>query len=238
MQTAPIVVENYPLVPRSIEEVENIRHVIDRRRIENAERKLRRQILSDNSNGYETSDDISNVGAPFSFFSSTWMFILSVTNHHHWKTITSNSSQTNNPLLCLVLSGSQRTFISIFALIIDVRPSTEFQVDTSALYNQFELYTQEQKWTQIALLNDLIYKIKEAFNKEFENVYQKKLQELAKIRERNTRIKQINADLDDTTPVWEPDLTEKEKPQLLFDVKDSEVQILPCQSAQLLHVNF
>ena len=73
------------------------------------------------------------------------------------------------------------------------------------------------------LLNDLIYKIKEAFNKEFESVFQKKLQELAKIRERNTRIKQINADLDDTSPVWEPDLTEKEKPQLLFEVKDNEV---------------
>lgn len=103
--------------------------------------------------------------------------------------------------------------------------SNEFQVDTSILYNQFELYTPEQKWTQIVLLNDLIYKIKEAFNKEFENVHQRKLQELAKIREKNIRIKQINADLDDTTPVWEPDLTEKEKPLLLFEVKDSEVCI-------------
>lgn len=102
--------------------------------------------------------------------------------------------------------------------------SNEFQIDTSVLYNQFELYTDEQKWTQIALLNDLIYKIKEAFNKEFENVFQRKLQELAKIRERNTRIKQISADLDDPTPVWEPDLTEKEKPQLLFEVKDNEVK--------------
>ena len=98
-------------------------------------------------------------------------------------------------------------------------------MDSSVLYNQFELYTQEQKWTQIALLNDLIYKIKEAFNKEFENVHQRKLQELAKIRERNMRIKQINSDLDDPSPVWEPDLTEKEKPQLLFEVKDSEVSL-------------
>jgi len=103
--------------------------------------------------------------------------------------------------------------------------SNEFQVDTSVLYKQFELNTVEQKWTQIALLNDLIYKIKEAFNKEFENVFQRKLQELAKIRERNTRIKQINSDLDDPTPVWEPDLTGKEKPQLLFEVKDNEVKI-------------
>jgi hypothetical protein len=104
--------------------------------------------------------------------------------------------------------------------------SNEFQVDTTVLYKQFELNTAEQKWTQIVLLNDLIYKIKEAFNKEFENVYQRKLQELAKIRERNIRIKQINSDLDDTSLVWEPDLTEKEKPQLLFEVKDSEVYLI------------
>ena len=35
---------------------------------------------------------------------------------------------------------------------------------------------------RLFLLNDLIYKIKEAFNKEFESVHQRKLQELAKIR--------------------------------------------------------
>ena len=79
------------------------------------------------------------------------------------------------------------------------------------------------------MLNDLIYKIKEAFNKEFETVYQRKLQELAKIRERNTRIKQIYSDLDDPTPVWAPDLTEKEKPQLLFEVKEDEVGFLPAK---------
>ena len=111
-------------------------------------------------------------------------------------------------------------------MIIVLFRSNEFQIDTSILYNQFELYTHEQKWTQIVLLNDLIYKIKEAFNKEFENVCQRKLQELAKIREKNMRIKQINSDLDDPNPVWEPDLTEKEKPLMLFNVKESEVCIL------------
>jgi cilia- and flagella-associated protein 43 len=105
------------------------------------------------------------------------------------------------------------------------------------LYDQFDLYTDDQKYTQIVLLNDLIYKIKESFNKEFENAFQRKLQELAKIRERNTRIKQINADLDDTSPIWEPDLTEKENPSLLFEVKDSEVRSIvdgECLSSRLL----
>jgi hypothetical protein len=131
-------------------------------------------------------------------------------------------NKQNNQLLYLVLLGNKTKQKVLFELIYLF--SNEFQIDTSVLYNQFELYTYEQKWTQIVLLNDLIYKIKEAFNKEFENVFQRKLQELAKIRERNTRIKQINSDLDDTTPVWEPDLTEKEKPQLLFEVKDNEVK--------------
>jgi len=142
----------------------------------------------------------------------------------------------NIQLLYLVLLGKQSILhhfcLRVFFSFSYIFFSNEFQVDTSVLYKQFELNTVEQKWTQIALLNDLIYKIKEAFNKEFENVYQRKLQELAKIRERNIRIKQINSDLDDTSPVWEPDLTEKEKPQLLFEVKDSEVCLikLNCNS--------
>jgi hypothetical protein len=141
-----------------------------------------------------------------------------------------NVNNLNTQLLYLVLLGKQSILhnfcLSVFFSFSYIFFSNEFQVDTSVLYKQFELNTVEQKWTQIALLNDLIYKIKEAFNKEFENVYQRKLQELAKIRERNIRIKQINSDLDDTSPVWEPDLTEKEKPQLLFEVKDSEVCLI------------
>ncbi|CAF1594127.1 unnamed protein product [Rotaria magnacalcarata] len=189
-QAAPIVVENYPLLPRSLEEVENIRQVIERRRIEIAEKKLRRQIFSESSTVHETSVDVPAREDP--------------------STLDNEEEHREQKTQSIALIGSV---------------SNEFQVDTSILYNQFELYTPEQKWTQIVLLNNLIYKIKEAFNKEFETAYQRKLQELAKIREKNIRIKQINADLDDTTPVWEPDLTEKEKPILLFDVKDSEVKV-------------
>ncbi|CAF0804624.1 unnamed protein product [Rotaria sordida] len=189
-QTLPIVVENYPLLPRSLDELENIRHIIERRRIEIAEKKLRRQILADSSTGHDVGSDMPSREEPSA---------LENEDDHREQTKQSTA-----------LLGSV---------------SNEFQVDTSILYDQFELYTHEQKWTQIVLLNDLIYKIKEAFNKEFETVHQRKLQELAKIREKNTRIKQINADLDDTSPIWEPDLTEKEKPLLLFEVKDNEVKV-------------
>lgn len=49
-------------------------------------------------------------------------------------------------------------------------------------YNQFELYNREQKVLQIILLKDAIYRIKLAFNKEFNEVLTKKEQELSKVR--------------------------------------------------------
>ena len=53
--------ENYPLIPRSLEELENMRHIIERRRIEISERKLRRQILADISIGQENGSDMPSV---------------------------------------------------------------------------------------------------------------------------------------------------------------------------------
>jgi hypothetical protein len=68
-QTASMIVENYPLIPRSLEELENMRHIIERRRIEIAEKKLRRQILSDSSIGHETGSDMPSVNSQFPSFS-------------------------------------------------------------------------------------------------------------------------------------------------------------------------
>ena len=48
-------------------------------------------------------------------------------------------------------------------------------------YNQFELYSREQKVTQIILLKDAIYRIKTTFNKEFDEVLKKKELELSKV---------------------------------------------------------
>jgi len=48
-------------------------------------------------------------------------------------------------------------------------------------YNQFELYNREQKVTQIILLKDAIFRIKMTFNKEFDEVLNKKEQELSKV---------------------------------------------------------
>ena len=67
--------ENYPLIPRSLEELEHIRHIIERRRIENAEKKLRRQILSENSPNHEVGSDIPTVITHAHNCSSSSLFI-------------------------------------------------------------------------------------------------------------------------------------------------------------------
>ena len=66
--SAPIVVENYPLIPRSLDELETIRQVIERRRIEIAEKKLRRQIFADNSDVNGTEGVITTVTGKVLFF--------------------------------------------------------------------------------------------------------------------------------------------------------------------------
>lgn len=99
-----------------------------------------------------------------------------------------------------------------------------FDGDSSYFYNQFEIHSAEQKWMQILLLNDAIYRIKENFNKEFDQVMQRKLQEIAKVKEKNQRIKQIYSDLNDEKPLPEPTLSDIENPEMLFEVKDEEVE--------------
>jgi hypothetical protein len=84
----------------------------------------------------------------------------------------------------------------------------------------------EQKWMQIVLLQDAIFRIKENFNREFEQVMQRKLQEIGKIKEKNQRLNQIYTDLNDEKTIKEPTLTEIENPEMLFEVKDDEVGLV------------
>lgn len=65
--------------------------------------------------------------------------------------------------------------------------------------------------------------MKTAFNKEFEIVAQQKEQEIARIKERNLRIREILAQLDLQVEVWEPGLTCDENPEQVLTVQDSEV---------------
>nr|KAG5714383.1 hypothetical protein BaRGS_018600 [Batillaria attramentaria] len=92
-------------------------------------------------------------------------------------------------------------------------------------YSQFDLHLRHQKINQIVLLEDAIYRIKVAFNKDFDDVFVKKQQEISKIKEKNKRISKILSDLDLDEPIVEPALSIHEKPELLLTVEDSEVKV-------------
>ncbi|XP_070696760.1 cilia- and flagella-associated protein 43 [Pempheris klunzingeri] len=92
------------------------------------------------------------------------------------------------------------------------------------IYDQFSLQTREQKINQMILLQDLIYRIKTAFNADFEAVHRQKTQELNHMRERNRHIRDIMLKLDMSKKLWEPSLTNSECPETLLSVDDSEIK--------------
>ncbi|KFP76190.1 WD repeat-containing protein 96, partial [Apaloderma vittatum] len=102
--------------------------------------------------------------------------------------------------------------------------SSQYGGDTSLLYHQWDLHTREQKINQIVLLKDIIYKVKTAFNKEFDIVAQQKEQEIAQVKGRNLKIQEISAQLDLQVDVWEPALTDDEIPERALTVQDSEIK--------------
>uniref|UniRef100_A0A8C0I9U0 Cilia and flagella associated protein 43 n=1 Tax=Bubo bubo TaxID=30461 RepID=A0A8C0I9U0_BUBBB len=103
--------------------------------------------------------------------------------------------------------------------------SSQYGGDTSILYHQWDLHTREQRVNQIVLLKDIIYKVKTAFNKEFDIVARQKEQEIARVKERNVRIREILAQLDLQVDVWEPALTDDEIPERVLTVQDSEIKV-------------
>lgn len=73
------------------------------------------------------------------------------------------------------------------------------------------------------VFQDIIYKLKTAFNKEFDRVVRQKEQEIARVKERNLRIQEILAQLELRVELWEPALTDDEMPERALTVQDSEV---------------
>ncbi|XP_029304967.1 cilia- and flagella-associated protein 43 isoform X2 [Cottoperca gobio] len=92
------------------------------------------------------------------------------------------------------------------------------------IYDQFCLQTTEQRINQIILLQDVIYRIKTAFNTNFEAVHRQKVQELNRVRDRNKHIRKIMLELDMKEKLWEPSLTNSERPERLLAVDDSEIK--------------
>ena len=61
------------------------------------------------------------------------------------------------------------------------------------------------------------------FNKEFDEVFQRKEQEIVKIKEKNKRIRKIIEDLGLQDDVFEPEMGVIEKPEMLLTTTDDEV---------------
>nr|XP_035966953.1 cilia- and flagella-associated protein 43 [Halichoerus grypus] len=101
--------------------------------------------------------------------------------------------------------------------------STDFGVQAPLLSSQLELHSREEKINQIILLKDVIYKVKTAFNNEFDAAYKQKEFEVARVKERNVRIKEIILDLDLEEVVWQPEFDDCEKPERTLVVENKEI---------------
>ncbi|XP_027452367.2 cilia- and flagella-associated protein 43 isoform X4 [Zalophus californianus] len=101
--------------------------------------------------------------------------------------------------------------------------STDFGVQAPLLSSQLELHSREEKINQIILLKDVIYKVKTAFNNEFDAAYKQKEFEVARVKERNVRIKEIILDLDLEEVVWQPEFDDCEKPERTLIVENKEI---------------
>ncbi|XP_040848093.1 cilia- and flagella-associated protein 43 [Ochotona curzoniae] len=114
--------------------------------------------------------------------------------------------------------------------------STDFGVDISLLSSQLELHSREEKVNQIVLLKDIIYKVKTVFNHEFDAAYKQKEFEIARVTERNIRIKEIIRDLDLDETVWQPEFDDCEKPERTLVVSVDEIKahrhVKPWQKAK------
>lgn len=76
------------------------------------------------------------------------------------------------------------------------------------------------------IFQDIIYKVKNAFNKDFDSVARMKELEISRVKEKNIRISQILNQLDIKEEIWVPTLTDNEKPERALVVQESEVRFL------------
>ncbi|XP_068183619.1 cilia- and flagella-associated protein 43 [Antennarius striatus] len=93
------------------------------------------------------------------------------------------------------------------------------------IYDQLSLKTTEQKINQTVLLQDVIYRIKAAFNADFDNLHKQKMHELSRVTERNKRIREIMVALKIEEKLWEPTLSVWEQPERFLTVDDSEIKV-------------
>ena len=75
------------------------------------------------------------------------------------------------------------------------------------------------------IFQDIIYKVKTAFNSEFDAAYKQKEIEIARVKEKNVRIQEIVLDLELEESVWQPEFEDCEKPERTLIVESTEVRL-------------
>eukprot|EP01059_Diplonema_ambulator_P000936 TRINITY_DN10727_c0_g1_i1.p1 TRINITY_DN10727_c0_g1~~TRINITY_DN10727_c0_g1_i1.p1 ORF type:complete len:952 (+),score=552.80 TRINITY_DN10727_c0_g1_i1:1971-4826(+) len=93
------------------------------------------------------------------------------------------------------------------------------------LYNKFMTYTRSRSITQTILLQQEILVKRNEFNKLIEETMKKKKVEMAKIREKHVRIRQILKELELPDNIENPIEAESEHPERVLTVEDSEIDI-------------
>ncbi|KAM7330332.1 hypothetical protein ACRRTK_011945 [Alexandromys fortis] len=206
----PYVVENFPMKARTEEELQQLNRVLQQKKTEAECLKLRKEIVEVQS-------------------SATML-----KKHHDEEDEEEEDEETveKDTSLPNYMLGSL---------------STDFGADTSLLTSQLELHSREEKINQIILLKetvseytwnekslvnilfksitkvDIIYKVKKAFNSEFDAAYKQKEIEIARVKERNVRIEEIITDLELEEKVWQPVFEDCEKPERALVVEDDEI---------------
>ena len=94
----------------------------------------------------------------------------------------------------------------------------------SIQHSQFNLHSNQRKRDQIELIKHTIVHLKNTFNKEFDDVYMSKKQEITRVAERVDRIKQILIDLKSEDNVVIPAFKKIEIPESFLVVEDSEIK--------------
>ncbi|KAL5966926.1 Cilia and flagella-associated protein 43, partial [Taenia solium] len=106
--------------------------------------------------------------------------------------------------------------------------AVRFGISTKLLYNQMELFTNDQKLTQAILIQDLIRKMQTRFNAEFNECLVRKRQCIEGIQKRVQRINDIIPKLDPNAPLLsmrQYELRPVEEAEKLLKCTDEEVDV-------------
>ena len=91
------------------------------------------------------------------------------------------------------------------------------------IYHPMELRTTVQRENQAIILSEVVRKMKEAYNKQFEKIYTLKETEVERIESKNERMSEILGELGSSKDIYAPQWDPSERPERLIVVAADEV---------------